>query len=210
MTMPPGRVWAIAAILGATWLAAIGAARRGIDELTQPLESIPQQVGDWSGHDGGALDEETEAVLKASAYLNRRYSRGAQEIGMFMAFYSMQRAGEAMHSPKNCLPGAGWEVWNYDSSDIVAADGRPLTINRYYVQNGTVRILVFYWYQTRERVIANEYYAKACLVWDAVTRGRTSGSLVRLTLPDEPWAEKAGLDFAAQFIPLVTQALPGE
>jgi len=210
MTMPSSRVWAIVAILGLTWLAAVGAARRGVDELAQPLETLPTEVGDWKGEDRGSLDEATEAVLKASSYLNRVYSKENHQLDMFMAFYSMQRAGEAMHSPKNCLPGSGWEVWDYASSDIVTADGRPVTINRYYVQNGPSRILVLYWYQTRERVIASEYYAKACLVWDAVVSGRTSGSLVKLTLTDEPGAAEAGLEFAARFIPMVTQALPAD
>lgn len=100
-----------------------------------------------------------------------------------------------MHSPKNCLPGNGWQVW--EAGEVtVNVDRKPTRINKYVVQKGSERMLVLYWYQTPHRVIASEYLGKVCLVWDSIARGHTAGSLVRLALPDSDSALAEGMSFA--------------
>jgi EpsI family protein len=112
-----------------------------------------------------------------------------------------------MHSPKNCLPGSGWEVWQHGTI-TVPIGGQPVTINRYGVENGPSRMTVLYWYQTSDRIVADEYYAKAFLIRDALLEGRTSGSIVRIALPDEPWALNAGVEFTSRLIPMIQACLP--
>ena len=194
-------------LLSVTLLASRLVQQREPEDLARPLEMIAKEVGPWRGSDNAPLSNAELGVLKASSYLSRTYRRGAEELDFFTAFYSAQRAGESMHSPKNCLPGSGWEVWKYGSI-AVPVDGREVTINHYGVENGPQRMIVLYWYQTSDRIMADEYYAKACLVWDALSRGSTSGSIVRIVLPDKPWALKAGVDFAARMIPEIQDCLP--
>ena len=201
------RVAASAALLALTLFAVFLAGKRSPQELARPLESIAETVGEWRAEGQSKLDEETETVLKASDYDYRVYGRGNERLDVFVAFYAMQQSGEAMHSPKNCLPGSGWEIWNYDTVPVAAANGSE-TVNKYWIQRGRDRMLVLYWYQSRRRVIASEYAAKVYLVWDALTTGDTSGSIVRITLPDHPEAEKAALEFASKLIPLVHDVLP--
>jgi EpsI family protein len=187
-------------------LTALSAAREP-ESLARPLDTLPREIGSWSGADNPALDRATESVLKASSYLSRKYRDGDKWLDFFTAFYALQSAGETMHSPRNCLPGSGWEVWKYDTVDV-PVNGGSVTINRYGVRNGASRMLVLYWYQTSDRVVASDYYAKVCLIWDAVTKSRTSGSIVRLALPDQPWATEAGIDFASRVIPEIARSLP--
>ncbi len=196
-----------AALLALTWAAATMSANRSPEPLVQPLNSIPQQIGDWTASADRYLDADTERVLKPTAYLSRVYRRGGVFLDFFTAFYALQEAGETMHSPRNCLPGSGWEVWRHETVDVLV-DGKRVTLNNYGVQNGARRMVVLYWYQTPERIVASEYYAKVCLVWDAVMRSRTSGSIVRIVAPDRPDAFKAALDFAAEVIPQVQRCLP--
>lgn len=196
------------AVLCATLVTAKMSDQRQPQELAAPLESVPNEIASWEVVSDSRLQEETETVLSASSYLSRRYAREQHWLDFFVAYYAMQQAGEAMHSPKNCLPGGGWEIWNYEDSQVRTSDGREVTINKYYIQKGQSRLIVFYWYQNRERVVASEYYAKICLVWDALVKQRTSGSIVRLMLPDVEWAEEAGLEFASEIIPILDQAMP--
>src|SRR5262249_9600712 len=154
---------------------------------------------------GGAnqtLRDDVLTVLKPTSYLSRLYRKDGEQIELFVAYYSQQRAGESMHSPKNCLPGSGWEVWNYGTASV-PVNGRQVTVNRYSVQNGPQRMLVLYWYQSKSRIIANEYLGKICLVRDALLSGQTAGSIVRLTLPDRPGALEDGVAFASNLIPQV-------
>jgi EpsI family protein len=196
-----------AALLAATWAASTISANRSPEPLAQPLETIPRRLGDWVGSQDRELDSDTLRVLNPTAYLSRAYRRGDVPLDFFTAFYALQEAGETMHSPRNCLPGGGWEVWRHETVDI-KVDGKTVTLNNYGVQNGSRRMVVLYWYQTPERIVASEYYAKVCLVWDAVLRSHTSGSIVRIVVPDRADAVQAGLEFAAEAIPEVQRCLP--
>ena len=194
-------------MLAATWATATISANRSPEPLAQPLETIPRQLGSWTGSDDRRLDAASEAVLNPTAYLSRVYWRDDVAVDFFTAFYALQEAGETMHSPRNCLPGSGWEVWRHETVDVTV-EGKTATLNYYGVQNGTRRMVVLYWYQTPERIVASEYYAKVCLVWDAVLRSRTSGSIVRIVAPDQPHAVQAALEFAVAMIPQVQRCLP--
>src|SRR6185312_3812618 len=90
--------------------------------------------------------------------------------------------GESMHSPKNCLPGAGWEPIQSDLVPLPAA-GPGVEVNRYVVEKEGDRDLVLYWYQAQGRIIAREYWGKLYLVWDAMRQGRRDGAIVRVLVP---------------------------
>jgi EpsI family protein len=125
-----------------------------------------------------------ESRLKASEYLSRTYEKGGQHLDLLIVFYADQRAGEGMHSPKACLPGAGWLIWPRAPLKL-SADGRPIHINYYSAQRATKRRAVLYWYQERDRILTNEYAAKLSLFRNALWTGDTAGALVRIVVPDE-------------------------
>lgn len=201
------RTSATAAMLALTLFAVYSAGKREPQDLMQPLSTISEDIDGWKAVGSSKLDEETENILSASDYLYRTYEKDGARADFFIAYYAMQRAGEAMHSPRNCLPGSGWEIWKYDTVDL-PVDGGTVAINKYWIQRGQDRMLVLYWYQNPDRIIANEYSAKAFLVWDAVRTGNTSGAIVRVSVADHPEAEKAGRELAARLIPLVDEVLP--
>jgi EpsI family protein len=202
------RTGSLATLLALTYVTVMWSGQRTPEDLYQPLESIPLEIGDWTGREGNRLSQAEAEVLRATSYIKRDYYReDGASADLFMAFYSMQQAGEAMHSPKHCLPGSGWEIWKYTEATI-PFEGEPAVINRYYIQKGQSRLLVLYWYQSYERVVASEYFAKICLVWDSVMKHRTSGSIVRVIVEDTPQGEKEALDLAAKLLPLVKNVLP--
>ena len=134
-------------------------------------------------------------------------------IGLFVAFFESQRKGGAIHSPKNCLPGAGWEPVEFGITTIeMPGHPAPGAINRAIVQKGLSKQLVLYWYQSQGRIIASEYSAKFYLVWDALTRNRTDGALVRIITPviqnDEAGALERAKSFARDMFPLLQQHIP--
>ena len=102
-------------------------------------------------------------------------------MNLYMAYYDRQKSGEAAHSPKSCIPGDGWQIKdsrNININDIATA-GKPFSLNRLFIQKGEYSQLVYYWFQQRGRVITNEYLVKWYLFWDALTKNRTDGALVR-------------------------------
>jgi EpsI family protein len=197
---------ATAVLLGGTLAAARLTDQRRPELPARPLSNIPAAIDGWTGTDAAPLDERTLAVLRPTSYLNRTYLRGRERAQLFIAYYAEQRAGESMHSPKNCLPGSGWEIWNYGSV-AVPAGGQAVKINRYSIQNNGTRLVVLYWYQSGQRIVASEYLGKVLLIEDALLKGSTAGSLVRITVSDEPESVEAGVRFASSIIPEVQRCL---
>jgi EpsI family protein len=145
-------------------------------------------------------------ALNLDDYLLADYAQGTGRwVDFYSSWYNSQRKGEAVHSPRSCLPGGGWQMRDFGQRTLqqVNVGGTPLRVNRALIELGNQRQLVYYWFQQRGRVITNEFAVKWYLFWDSVTRHRTDGALVRLITPlplgtSEADADRDLTDFAAQ------------
>jgi EpsI family protein len=178
------------------------AGRRIPERLALPLNQIDSRIGSWTAARDEQLDPPTLRALSPTAYLSRKYGKKDSQLDLFIAYFAQQRAGESMHSPKHCLPGAGWEIWKHDSA-WVSFNGDRVQINKYSIENMGTRMLMFYWYQSKDRIVANEYLGKVLLARDTLLTGHTAGSIVRIMLPDAPGQSEEGLRFASALIPQV-------
>ncbi len=195
-------------LLGATLAVSKVAEDRKPEPLALPLDSISRQIGAYSAVDNPPLGEDELNALKATSILSRTYRGAAFSLDVFIAFYASQRAGESMHSPKHCLPGSGWEIWNYGRTDI-PVKGRTFTINQYAIEREGQRKAVLYWYQSKGRIIASEYEGKILLAKDALLNRSTAGSIVRIIVPDDPAAIQAARALAGGLIPRLQRCLGG-
>jgi EpsI family protein len=151
--------------------------------LRRPLREFPMVLGEWQGTDFPFAARLVRAA-GVDDYLNRRYTNQAGDsLELYIGYYQSQRTAQGIHSPKNCLPGAGWEPIRSEQLAIPLGHGRIAKVNDYIVAKGLERDLVFYWYQSRGRSEASEYRAKLWLAKDAITRHRTDGALVRVWAP---------------------------
>jgi EpsI family protein len=183
--------------------------------IARPLSAFPAHVGQWILHRDGLADKEIIEALRADDLMNRTYTKPAtgESANLFVAYFKSQRAGQAPHSPKNCLPGAGWAP---SVSDVMAlaVPGRaePIKVNRYVVSRGEQTSVVLYWYQSRGRVIASEYRAKVFVVIDSVRHNRTDTALVRIVVPvgkgGEAAASGTAIEFAKTFFATLSSQLP--
>jgi EpsI family protein len=184
------------------------------------FDHFPMQLGEWRGVQQPPLDPKILQVLGADDYLTRTYfAPDRSGVGLYIGYYGSQRQGDTMHSPQNCLPGAGWEpVSNTMLPVAVAASAsgaarQSIVVNRYVIQKGLDRQLVLYWYQSRGRVVASEYWSKFYLIHDAVRLNRTDGSLVRVIAPivgegGEARAEQAAVRFVRTLVSVLDPYLP--
>jgi EpsI family protein len=179
------------------------------------LSTFPVQLGDWSGTDI-PLDKDTLAVLGNGDFMERIYQDPSDRlpaVDLFLAYFASQRAGDTIHSPQHCLPGAGW---NPDQKQIVTLSlpgHAAFPANRYVISKGDSRRLVLYWYWAHDRGVASEYWAKYYLVADAIRMNRSDGALVRITLPMLPGetpqaAEQRVLPFASLVGPQLNNYIP--
>jgi EpsI family protein len=180
----------------------------------QELGSLPVEIGDWRSANQSELDDEVLDVLGVDDYVNRLYVRPATPpVSLYIGYYASQRQGDTIHSPQNCLPGAGWQAVDAGQATLDIG-GKSVTVNRYVIQKGIERQVVLYWYQGRGRVIANEYANKLWLMVDAARLHRTNGSLVRVIAPVKaatggmPAADAAASGFARDLYPHLSAYLP--
>lgn len=204
------RALIVVLLLGSAAYAA-RADRTEVPAERQLLTYLPSTIEGWRGFDAEPFADDVVALLGVDDYVNRRYARdGAPPVSLYAGYYDSQRQGDTIHSPQNCLPGAGWRP--VESGRLTIGDGaNAVEVNRYVIAKGLSRQVVLYWYQGRGRVVANEYTNKALLMLDAARLGRTSGGLVRLITPvvtttDDATREVAA--FASAVLPHLSRHLP--
>jgi EpsI family protein len=205
------RLLVVAVALGAAAVALAAAERPDASVPRELLPGFPLSLDEWRGVDAAPLDLDTMRVLGVDDYVLRAYAAGSQEVGLYIGYYRSQRQGDAIHSPMNCLPGAGWVPVEAGRLRLASAGGAD--VNRYLIQKGEHRQIALYWYQGRGRTIASEYVSKALLVWDAASRNRTDGALVRILSPvgrDETpaAAQRRAVAFADQLFPKLAMYIP--
>jgi EpsI family protein len=203
--------WVPGLLLAAGAVLTLGVDRQRDVALQRPLDSLPLALAGRAGV-AGAISREQQDAAGMSSYLVRWYGGDVAPFEIYVGYYESQTQGRTIHSPKNCLPGSGWEALN-QSETTVATPAGPRVVNRYLLQNKERRALVYYWYQGRGRVASDEFRVKWDLLRDAAIHGRTEEALVRIVVhfnekTDEAsaaaWASRA----AADLIPAVESALP--
>jgi len=149
------------------------------------FSTFPLVIGSWSGRDAVIDDQGVLDALAADDYLLAEYRNrdDGHRIALWVAYYEEQRKGRAVHSPRACLPGGGWQLETFEEYVLedMGPNGEPYVINRSVIAKGEMRQLVYFWFVERGRIQTNEYAVKWSIFWDALTLNRTEGALVRVT-----------------------------
>lgn len=180
----------------------------------KPFSSFPKQIGEWVGKEE-RFDQEIYGLLGVDdSFLGNYNTREGRQVNLYVGFYQSQREGQTIHSPKHCMPGAGWNIVETSSEELTIPGRNPAMIRvaKLTLEKGTQRQLVLYWYQSRGRIIQSEYMEKIYLVMDSIAKRRTDGSFVRLIAPaingDEGKAIKDLREFAQLLIPILGEYIP--
>jgi len=213
MSNPPGsiRLTLTAAILLGAFILLHSVSHGEAIVPHQPLRDLPYTIGIWSGQER-PLSERVVQAVSVSDYTNRVYfAHGSAPVELYVGYYQSQETGDTIHSPKNCLPGSGWDPVHSGFATVSVAGGRQIVVNEYLIQQDENKQLVFYWYQGRSRVYASEYAGKVWMVIDAISRNRTDGALVRLITPiidNEASARARLVDFTQSVFPRLDELIP--
>lgn len=208
--------FAVTAVLLAT--TAVFLQARGHNEIfpnREPLASLPYQLGEWAGTDL-AMQQDVLDILGPGDFLQRFYENTSVRqpyVDLFLAYFPSQRAGDTIHSPKHCLPGAGWLPTESSRISLSFPGRAPFEVNRYVIAKADDRQLVLYWYWAHDRALASEYWAKFYLVTDSIRLNRSDGSLVRVITPLLPGeavevAQQRLLSFAGNVVPRLDRYIP--
>lgn len=177
-----------------------------------PLVQFPSDIGAWHGR-RQPIEHIYLDALKLDDYLMADYlDVSGVPVNFYVAFYDSQRRGRSVHSPRSCMPGGGWVIRAFEQKTLTAG-GRAIPANRAVIELGDRKQVVYYWFQQRGRAVTNEYLVKWYIFWDALTRNRTDGALVRLSVPVLPGMDESSADaqvsrFAAAVVPGLGAYIP--
>jgi len=153
--------------------------------VRENFADFPRRIDRWTAQ-GGELEPSLLDALKATDYYIGDFieAPGSPSVNLFVAYYDSLSKDAAIHSPRVCLPGSGWEFAFFEERNFnELAAGVPGTYNYVLIQKGEQKMLMYYWYQQRERRVANEFSMKYYLLVDSLFKSRKDGALVRLYTP---------------------------
>ena len=217
--MRSGKFWVVFLLLAGCF--ATLHLRGDVDRVppTPPLTFMPETIGSWTGQDI-PIDQETLDVLGEGRFLNRVYTQAAANgqapaapVSLFIGYFPTQRTGQSIHSPQNCLPGAGWAFLSSSVIELKDIDGKKYQVGEYLIGNAGTKQVVLYWYLAHGRSVANDYLAKAYMMVDAIRWNRTDGALVRVVTPVSSaetiaTAQQRAIGFTEQMTPLLPRFIP--
>lgn len=178
------------------------------------FSAFPRSLGEWQGNPS-ALDAAALKTLDLSDYLLSDFANAeGAPVNFYVAYYESQRKGSSPHSPTVCMPGGGWQIVDITRRSFAGSKSKaPFEFNRVVIRKGNSSQLVYYWFEERGRVIADEYQVKWYLFRDALLENRTDGALVRITTPiiggePEEKADQRIAAFLGEALPLLSDYVP--
>ncbi|HET9065624.1 MAG TPA: EpsI family protein [Gemmatimonadales bacterium] len=204
----PGSLLTVGVLLNGTLVSR----RSGITPIAGNLQTVADTIMGIPATDIRVPPDE-ERVAGYSDYIVHEFKiPDGRTLNIYVGYYDEQRQGKTIHSPRNCLPGNGWEPISRRVVDVPSTRFGSVGINRYELVREQERAIVFYWYQGRGRVASNEYLVKYQLLRDAALRGRTEEAIVRIVVPvigdDVDSADRIGRELAGPLIDDVERVLP--
>jgi EpsI family protein len=183
-------------------------------KLNKPFSTFPRTIGEWTGKEEH-FDQAVYNILGVDdSYLADYYNADGKDVNLYIGYYQSQREGEQIHSPKNCMPGSGWNITETSLEDVTLKGdaSKKIKVIKLLLEKDSQKQVVLYWYQSNGRFISSEYSQRIYMVIDSITRHRTDGSFVRLISPvinnDEEAAIKHLKDFTVELIPILKDYIP--
>jgi EpsI family protein len=180
----------------------------------KPLSTLPATIGPWLSLDQ-PIPSDIRDVLGPGDFLKRYYYRDDDRVGIdfFVAYFPSQKTGDTIHSPRHCLPGAGWQFASIHSVPLHLPGMKAIRANESILIKGNDKLFALFWYQAHGRGVASEYWAKFYLVADAIRMNRTDGALVRFITPIRPEesiadARRRTLELASAVSPRLHEYIP--
>lgn len=217
--MRSARFWVIVVLM--SFSALVLHVRGDVDHVpySLPLSQLSRTIGNRTSTEV-PLDQETLDVLGKGDFLYRIYSTPREAssapdvpISLFIGYFPTQRTGQSIHSPQNCLPGAGWTFQSSGVTEFTDATGKRYRVGDYLITDGKQSQEVLYWYQMHGSSIANDYAAKLQTISDSIKYGRTDAALVRIITSvsraeSREHARDRAVEFARQIVPLLPAYVP--
>lgn len=179
--------------------------------IKKQLKKFPEHINGWAGKTYFFSKEIYDMLGVDDSILRNYKNSNGDKISLYVGYYETQKKGEIIHSPKNCMLGSGWEPVDISKIDIDLPEDK-INVSMMIIQKGMQKEVVLYWYQSGDRVTANEYIQRLFFIWDSIRYNRTNGAFIRLTSPvinnDIERTVRLEKEFIKAAVPILNEFLP--
>lgn len=180
--------------------------------LERPLAEFPVTVGEWRMVREDVFSSEIMAILRPTDYLSRDYvDAKGNRVTLYIGYHGGRLGDGGIHSPRNCLPSAGWFIDSTGLIPIRLHDGRDIEIVDTVMSKNVDTVSFYYWYQVQGGILTNEYALKLSEMWHSLVSRRKDAAFIRISMPigDARKGHEPALDrFVADFYPVIYGFLP--
>jgi EpsI family protein len=179
--------------------------------VARPLQEIPIQLGNWKMTRQTEFSLKVLAGLRPTDYLYREYADPqGRNLSLYIGYHDGGPDSGPIHSPRHCLPGAGWMAMAEQTTHLAIAGEQLKVVQSLYAKGSNQEFFV-YWYQVKGEVLTSEYALKIAEIRNAMLHRRKDSAFIRISIPNAAnVADPAGLagDFVARVFPHIKAALP--
>ena len=181
---------------------------------SKPFATFPKQIGEWTGKESRFEQRIYDILGVEDSFLANFRTKDDRNVQLYVGYYESQREGDLIHSPRNCMPGTGWNVTkiSYEIIKRPKSENGNAKVIKLLLKKGAQKQIVLYWFHSRGRIIHSEYWQKIYLVVDSIFRHRTDGSFVRLIAPvingDENSTVNNLKEFGELLMPILDEFIP--
>ena len=187
------------------------------------FEEFPMELeGGWVCQRPADMTDEVSDELGVTDWLLCDFINESQKsvAGVYAGYHESQVREDpdgnenSIHPPAHCLPGSGWDIIKNETVklEMPGLPGGSGTAKRLVIARGNLRQLVYYWYQSRGRMLSEDWKKIIFVGWDRATKSRTDGALVRFTVPiireDESIAQEIFDDLVPRVVALLPEYVP--
>jgi len=125
-------------------------------------------------------------TLQANMTVFADYSHdGYEPVNLYIGYYNTLEKAKLSHAPQVCFTAQGWIMISNDKIDIQLG-GDIKKVNRLVLVKGEEKLLVYYWYQSWQRVYDDLFQMKLSLLWGKIKKQEMSdegNAFVRISVP---------------------------
>ena len=112
--------------------------------FVSPIIALPLEMDGWMMGRALPVDHEFLWTLRFQQYANRPYRLDEATVDLFVGYGDLLDRSRSLLSPKNALPGRGWEV---EGRSFARLDSWDRQVERVVARSGSNRILTYHWYE---------------------------------------------------------------
>lgn len=171
------------------------------------VAQFPLAKGDWTARIL-PIEKGVIAMLDPDAIFNAVYvNADGGRVDLFFSYFAGSNVRSGIHSPRNCMPGAGWTIEKTEPHNIQFGSG-VIPASRMYVRYEGDSRVVDYWYITRHGETASDYSRKLNMMLGALSFEPADVAFVRFISSSDPAGIAQLESFETDFISEIYTLLP--